>query len=218
MKTISIWTYTGEKQALRIQKEFVRASLNQDAAWFDKNDREALPTKMGTALVHINNAIGKQFVDVYSNGISAIACLAVAFLLNAALTLVMLCVVPLILIIMAVFNIYIRRVKKRANSNLAEAGGIATEVLSGIKTVAALCAQPYFRKEYDTRVEQSSRFTKRATFLSSTLAGITGAIFYLTYTVTKILYLLADVCSISVLSFIRPFPLTSIQMYLIYPA
>lgn len=57
---VSIWTYTGEKQALRIQTEFVRASLNQDAAWFDSNDREALPTKMGTALVHLNNAIGKQ--------------------------------------------------------------------------------------------------------------------------------------------------------------
>lgn len=39
---VSIWTYTGEKQALRIQKEFVRACLNQDAAWFDLNDRDTL--------------------------------------------------------------------------------------------------------------------------------------------------------------------------------
>jgi ATP-binding cassette subfamily B (MDR/TAP) protein 1 len=39
---VSIWTYTGEQQALRIQKEFVRACLNQDAAWFDKNDRDTL--------------------------------------------------------------------------------------------------------------------------------------------------------------------------------
>lgn len=37
---VSIWTYTGEQQALRIQKEFVRACLNQDAAWFDQNDRD----------------------------------------------------------------------------------------------------------------------------------------------------------------------------------
>ena len=32
----------GEQQALRIQKEFVRACLNQDAAWFDQNDRDKL--------------------------------------------------------------------------------------------------------------------------------------------------------------------------------
>ena len=43
---VSIWTYTGQLQALRIQKQFVRACLNQDAAWFDKNDRDTLPVRL----------------------------------------------------------------------------------------------------------------------------------------------------------------------------
>lgn len=178
---VSIWTYTGEKQALRIQKAFVRASLNQNAKWFDRHDRDALPTKMGTALLHINNAIGKQVVDVYSNAISAIGCLIVALMLNTALSLVMLCVVPVVLIVMALFNICIRRVKKRANANMAQAGGIATEVLSGIKTVAALCAQPYFRREYEHHVQESAKYSIRSIILSSALSGITGAMFYITY-------------------------------------
>mmetsp|Transcript_2573 Transcript_2573/g.6073 ORF Transcript_2573/g.6073 Transcript_2573/m.6073 type:complete len:1406 (-) Transcript_2573:56-4273(-) len=178
---VSIWTYTGEKQALRIQKAFVRASLNQDAKWFDSHDRDALPTKMGTALLHINNAIGKQVVDVYSNAISAIGCLIVALMLNTALSLVMLCVVPVVLIVMALFNICIRRVKKRANANIAQAGGIATEVLSGIKTVAALCAQPYFRREYEHHIQESAKYSIRSIILSSALSGITGAMFYITY-------------------------------------
>mmetsp|Transcript_6312 Transcript_6312/g.14244 ORF Transcript_6312/g.14244 Transcript_6312/m.14244 type:complete len:1336 (+) Transcript_6312:149-4156(+) len=179
---VSIWTYTGEKQALRIQTQFVRASLNQDAAWFDSNDREALPTKMGTALVHINNAIGRQVVDVYANAISAIGCLVVALLLNTQLSLIMLCIVPVALIIMALFNFCIRRVKKRANEEMAAAGGIATETLAGIKTVASLCAQPYFRKEYQHHVTGSAKASAKAAFLSSLLAGITGALFYMTYT------------------------------------
>ena len=179
---VSIWTYTGEKQALRIQNQFVRASMNQDAAWFDENDREALPTKMGTALVHINNAIGRQVVDVYSNAISALGCLVVALLLNTALSLIMLLVVPFALIIMALFNWCIRRVKKRGNKAMAEAGGIATETLSGIKTVASLCAQPYFRDAYQGHVMESAKSTIKASFLSSLLAGITGALFYVTYT------------------------------------
>ena len=108
----------------------------KDAAWFDSNDREALPTKMGTALVHVNNAIGKQVVDVYSNAISAIGCLCVALMLNTPLSLVMLCVVPLVMIILASFNFCIRRVKRRAGKEIAEAGGIATEALAGIKTVS----------------------------------------------------------------------------------
>mmetsp|Transcript_15434 Transcript_15434/g.32636 ORF Transcript_15434/g.32636 Transcript_15434/m.32636 type:complete len:1373 (-) Transcript_15434:205-4323(-) len=179
---VSIWTYTGEKQALRIQTQFVRASMNQDAAWFDNNDREALPTKMGTALVHINNAIGKQVVDVYANAISAIGCMAVSLMLNTQLSLVMLCVVPVVLIIMALFNMCIRRVKKRAGKEIAEAGGIATEALAGIKTVASLCAQPYFRTQYETHVNQSAKSSIMVSFLSSLLAGITGMLFYMTYT------------------------------------
>ncbi|KAL7533771.1 hypothetical protein ACHAXR_008989 [Thalassiosira sp. AJA248-18] len=179
---VSLWTYTGEKQALRIQQQFVRASLNQDAAWFDSNDRDALPTKMGTALVHINNAIGKQIADVYSNAVSAIGCLTVSLLLNAPLSLIMLLVVPVAIIILALFNFCIRRVKKRASKEISEAGGIATEALAGIKTVASLCAQPYFRSEYEHHVNESAKLSIKAASLTSLLAGITGAMFYLTYT------------------------------------
>ena len=211
---VSIWTYTGEKQALRIQQQFVRASLNQDAAWFDSNDREALPTKMGTALVHINNSIGRQIADVYSNGISAAGCLTVALLLNTPLTLVMLCVVPVALIMLALFNfckwheallpthvclllyphtsrtgstvsqppLGIRRVKKHANKEIADAGGLATEALAGIKTVASLNAQPYFVTQYTNHVNASAKQSIKASFLTSLLAGLTGALFYITYT------------------------------------
>jgi ATP-binding cassette subfamily B (MDR/TAP) protein 1 len=179
---VSIWTYPGEKQALRIQSQFVRSSINQDAAWFDKNDREALPTKMGTALVHINNAIGRHVADVYSNAVSAIGCLVVALLLNAVLSLVIICVVPIAIIIMALVNMFIRRVKTRANIEISKAGGIATETLSGIKTVASLCAQPYFEDEYQRHVRESARSSVRAAALSSLSAGLTGALFYITYT------------------------------------
>ncbi|KAL7435504.1 hypothetical protein ACHAXM_005193 [Skeletonema potamos] len=180
---VSIWTYTGEQQSLRIQKQFVRSCLNQDAAWYDSNDRETLPTKMGTALVHVSNAIGRQVVDVYANAVSALGCLVVALLLNTALSLVMLCVVPVAIIIMELFNLCIRRVKKRANKELADAGGVATEVLAGIKTVVALCAQPHFRNKYEDHVMTSARSSVTAAFLSSLLAGITGALFYVTYTI-----------------------------------
>ncbi|KAL3780127.1 hypothetical protein HJC23_001316 [Cyclotella cryptica] len=180
---VSLWTYTGEQQALRIQKEFVRACLNQDAAWFDKNDRDTLPTKMGTSLMHISNAIGRQVADVYANGISSAGCLAVSLLLNTPLALIMLCAVPIAFIILALFNTCIRRVKKRSASEMASAGGIATEVLAGIKTVSSLCAQQHFKEKYESHVNASAKFSIRATVLSSLLAGITGALFYITYTV-----------------------------------
>ena len=87
---------------------------------------------------------------------------------------IILCVVPIAMIIMALMNIYIRRVKTRANKAISKAGGIATETLSGIKTVASLCAQPYFGNEYQQQVRDSARSSVRASALSSLAAGVTG--------------------------------------------
>lgn len=141
------------------------------------------PTKLGTSLVHISNAIGRQIADTYSNGVSSAACLAVALLLNTPLALIMLCAVPVAFTILALFNVCIRRAKKQSSSEMAAAGGLATEVLAGIKTVAALCAQAHFKERYQNHVDSSAKSSIRATVLSSLLAGITGALFYITYTV-----------------------------------
>jgi ATP-binding cassette subfamily B (MDR/TAP) protein 1 len=141
------------------------------------------PTKLGTSLVHISNSIGRQVADVYANGVSSTACLVVALLLNTPLALIMFCAVPVAITILALFNVCIRRAKKQSASEMARAGGIATEVLAGIKTVASLCAQPHFRERYEHHVNASAKCSIRATVLSSLLTGITGALFYITYTI-----------------------------------
>jgi ABC-type multidrug transport system fused ATPase/permease subunit len=87
------------------------------------------------------------------------------------------------MIIMALINACIRRVKKHANKEMSKAGGIATEVLSGIKTVASLCAQPYFEDKYQKHVRESARSSAKAAALSGLSAGIAGALFYVAYTV-----------------------------------
>ena len=61
---VSIWTYTGEKQDLRIKEKFVRSAFHQDAEWFDGHKREELPTKVANAMIHVNGAIGRQIYNL----------------------------------------------------------------------------------------------------------------------------------------------------------
>ena len=49
--------------------------------------------------------------------------------------------------------------------------------------MASLCAQSYFRNEYQNHVNESARYSIRAASLTGLLAGITGALFYITYTI-----------------------------------
>merc|ERR1719221_1240544 len=93
----------------------------------------------------------------------------------------MLCVIPIIFIILMLFNLCIRRVKRKASAESGIAGGLATEALAGIKTVASLCAQSHFASEYAHHVKESAKFSIKASFLSSLLAGVTGALFYVSY-------------------------------------
>eukprot|EP00529_Nitzschia_sp_RCC80_P006757 CAMPEP_0113456924 /NCGR_PEP_ID=MMETSP0014_2-20120614/9140_1 /TAXON_ID=2857 /ORGANISM="Nitzschia sp." /LENGTH=1428 /DNA_ID=CAMNT_0000348397 /DNA_START=343 /DNA_END=4629 /DNA_ORIENTATION=- /assembly_acc=CAM_ASM_000159 len=180
---VAIWTYTGERQALRIQKSFVQSAMNQDAAWFDANDREGLPTKMGTSIVHINAAIGRNVADTYQLFISALGCLVVAFLLNTPLALVMLAALPIVAIVMVVLNCFVRKHSRQSSEELALAGSLATEVIAGIKTVAALCSKPFFRDTYADHINESEKSSIKAGFLLSLQAGLVGMIFYIAYTI-----------------------------------
>jgi ATP-binding cassette, subfamily B (MDR/TAP), member 1 len=178
---VAIWTYTGEQQALRIQKAFVKAALKQDAAWFDTHNREELPTKMTTNIVYMSSAIGRSIADTFGLGVSALGCLVVALLLNTPLSLIMLAIIPVVVIIMLIFNYFIRKASKDANKNLGMAGSTATEVIAGIKTVTALCSKHHFRKKYEQHLGEAERLAIRGGVLQSALSGIVSMIFYLTY-------------------------------------
>lgn len=83
---VALWTYTGESQTTRIKDNFVRGAFRQEAAWFDKRgDPQELPTLAANALTRINDAIGRQMADTFSNLISSVCCLLVAFGLDAPL-------------------------------------------------------------------------------------------------------------------------------------
>eukprot|EP00567_Pseudictyota_dubia_P003208 CAMPEP_0197456878 /NCGR_PEP_ID=MMETSP1175-20131217/44537_1 /TAXON_ID=1003142 /ORGANISM="Triceratium dubium, Strain CCMP147" /LENGTH=1434 /DNA_ID=CAMNT_0042991077 /DNA_START=181 /DNA_END=4485 /DNA_ORIENTATION=- len=179
---VAIWTYTGEKQALRIKDKYVRSAFHQDAEWFDKNNRDELPTKVANSMIHINAAIGRQIADLFCNMWSSAGCLAVAFVLNAPLALIMLCIVPVVAVVIAVVACFIRKSSREAHDSFSAAGGLATEVISGIKTVAALCMEPWALTTYTAHVIDARRASVYGGFLSALSTAIVGFLFYCTYT------------------------------------
>lgn len=179
---VSIWTYTGEKQALRIKEKFVKSAFHQDAEWFDMNNRDELPTKVANSMIHITGAIGRQMADLFANLWSSAGCLAVAFVLNAPLALIMLLIVPVVVIFIAILSCFIRKASKQSGHSFSLAGALATEVLAGIKTVASLCAEPWAITTYGEHVVEAQKSSVWAGFLTALSTGITSLLFYITYT------------------------------------
>ena len=48
----------GSAQAIRIKKEYFKALLDQEIAWYDENDPNKLVTKVTTNITHIETATG----------------------------------------------------------------------------------------------------------------------------------------------------------------
>ena len=134
-------------------------------------------------MIHVTGAIGRQIADLFSNMISSAGCLAVALVLNAPLALVMLCIVPVVVIFIAIFSCFIRKASRRSGESFGYAGALATEVLAGIKTVAALCAEPWALSTYGGHVDTAQRSSVWGGFLTALSTGITSLLFYITYTV-----------------------------------
>jgi ABC-type multidrug transport system fused ATPase/permease subunit len=180
---VTIWTYTGERQALRIKEQFVHAALRQDAEWFDLNHREELPTTMANSMIHIQAALGRPMADLFANTVSAFASLLVALALNAPLALVMLCIVPVVALVVMILGCFSRHDNKRGSQSFVKAGSLATEVISGIKTVASLCAERWALSTYTQHILQGQKHSIHGGFLAGLASGITGLLFYATYTV-----------------------------------
>jgi len=178
---VAIWTYTGEKQALRIKELYVHAALKQDAEFFDLNNRDELPTEIANSMIHIGGAVGRQTADLFANFVSAVGSLAVALVLNAPLALIMLCVVPVVGVVVMIVSCFLRKSSKEAGDSFISAGALATEVIAGIKTVASLCAEKWAVMTYDGHVTKGQERSVYSGFLTGLMTGLTGLLFYSTY-------------------------------------
>lgn len=183
---VSLWTYTGEQQAMRIMKRYVESCFHQDAEWFDAHDRNELPTQTANAMIHVRGAVGRQMADLLANGVASAGCLAVAFLLNSALALIMLAIVPVVALVILILAYFIRKASRQASESLASAGALATEVLAGIKTIAALGAESWAIRNYNKHVETAQTRSVWAGFWTGLSTGLTGFLFYCIYTVAFI--------------------------------
>ena len=178
---VAIWTYTGERQTLRIKQKFVTNALRQEMAWFDKRgDPQELPVIAANGLTKINNAIGRTIGDTISNLLSSLGCLAVSLILDTYLALFMLCMLPIIGAAIGIVSCYMRKSSRLALAEFASAGAFAAEVLTGIKTVASLCCEKWAVQEYKKHSMMAQKYSIQSQYLSKLASGVMGGLFYLT--------------------------------------
>ena len=139
-------------------------------------------------------------------------CLAVSFGLDAPLALFMLCILPVIGICVGIVGCFMRKTSGLALKEFASAGAFASEILTGIRTVASLRAEKWAVERYSGSVLRAQRYSVKSQVYAKLAAALMGFLFYVTYTFAFIF----GTYQVSLLKEMGVFGCTRVSMLMFY--
>lgn len=154
---VACWTATGERQTQKLREKYVKAILKQEIGWFDSSNPSQLSSKLADTTGKLQDGLGRKVGDLMQYIAQFIAAFFVGLYLCWRLTVVLLASFPLI---GGAGYFMITAITAASNQSLeqyANAGGLATEALSYIRTVTALNAQPDVVNKYFQYLDECRR-------------------------------------------------------------
>ena len=151
--SICFWSLIGSRCSYNMKKNYFSVILAQEQGWFDSNNAFEFATKVQAQLEQVEAGIGDRIGFFITMICQCIVGFVFAFISSWKLTLVMLCVGPIIVFFTMCLMITLRKGIILARKTWETAGGIAEEMLYNIKTVASFANFDYELKRFNEKVE-----------------------------------------------------------------
>uniref|UniRef100_A0A915BU20 ABC-type xenobiotic transporter n=1 Tax=Parascaris univalens TaxID=6257 RepID=A0A915BU20_PARUN len=130
-----------ERQIHEIRKRYFAAVLRQEISWFDANETGVLTTKMSSGIDRIKDGMGDKCGVLLQAIATFIFGVLVGLSYSWKMTLLMLAIVPFVLISLYGSARALAITSRRELLAHEKAGGVANEVIAGIRTVISFNAQ-----------------------------------------------------------------------------
>ena len=151
--SVCFWSLIGNRCVYNLKKKYFSIILAQEQGWFDSNNAFEFATKVQAQLEQVEQGIGDKVGMVLTMISQCIIGFIFAFMASWKLTLVMLCVAPLIIFFSLFLMMAMRKGIMLARKTWETAGGIAEEMLYNIKTVASFANFEYELRRFYEKVE-----------------------------------------------------------------
>ncbi|PBK89179.1 multidrug resistance protein 1 [Armillaria gallica] len=149
------WNYTAEVNAKRIRECYLRAVLRQDIPFFDEVGAGEVATRIQTDTHLVQEGMSEKV----AKAVSCLSGFATGFILayvrSWRLALALTSLLPCLTITGAAMNKAISKYTQLSLKYTADAGSIAEEVISTVRTAHAFGAQQILSSLYDQHVEKS---------------------------------------------------------------
>jgi ABC-type multidrug transport system fused ATPase/permease subunit len=177
----------GERYTKRLRTAIFRALMKQEVGYFDdeSNSLGALTSRLAIDAKNVNELVTKTWGDIASMVVTIIVGLSISFSASWALTLIIMCVAPFMVIATSYESRSMRGFEdstKKANEKSSE---IAGEAIKEIRTVAGLNKQEYFESKYFIATDRAHRLVIKKAINSSIgyamLQGISQYVMAITF-------------------------------------
>ncbi|KAF8892354.1 multidrug resistance protein 1 [Gymnopilus junonius] len=173
-----IWVYTSEVNAKRIRERYLQSILRQDIAFFDNVGAGEVATRIQTDTHLVQQGMSEKIALVV-NFLGAFFCgFILAYVRCWRLALAMTSIFPCIAMFGMIMNKFVVAYKQLSLKHTAEAGSLAEEVISTVRTAQAFGTQKALAALYDDYIEKSLKVEMKAAFASG--IGL-GSLFFVVY-------------------------------------
>jgi len=169
------------RQVKKLREAYLKAMLKQDIAWFDQVGAGALTQRISSDTVIIEEAIGSKFGDMLRFVSTFFSGFIMGFVNGWKMTLVLIAVTPLLAIAGAFLMWVMSSLSKKGQDAYADAGAIATEVISAIKTVASFGGERKEAERYSVNLDKAAQLGIKRGFLAGLGLGLTFLLMFATY-------------------------------------
>jgi ABC transporter fused permease/ATP-binding protein len=176
-----LFALAGERGVKRVREQLFRSLVSQEVAFFDGQRTGDLQSRLASDTAHLQALLSSQLSMTLRNAVQAVGALALLVYTSPKLTAVMLSVAPAVAFGAVFYGRKIRGLSRKSQDALADAGHVAEESLSAIRTVRAFAAEDAETRRYGTAVATAFGFARTraaagAIFMGATYAGIYVAI------------------------------------------
>ncbi|XWS14444.1 hypothetical protein CRYUN_Cryun35bG0009900 [Craigia yunnanensis] len=176
---VAFWMQTGERQTARLRLKYLQSVLRKDISFFDTEARDSnIIFHISSDAILIQDAIGEKTGHAFRYLSQFVVGFAIGFSSVWQLTLLTLAVVPLIAIAGGAYTIIMSTLSEKGEAAYAEAGKVAEEVISQIRTVYAFVGEERAVKAYSSSLNNALKMGKRSGFAKGVGVGFTYGLLF----------------------------------------
>lgn len=162
--------YVGGKVVFRLRVDVFDNMIRLPNRFFDHNSSGHLLSHMTYQVERVTSAATDALTTVLREGLTVVGLTFFLFYTNWRLTLVFLCVTPLIGVVVGYAGRRIRKLSHRIQDAVGDVTHVASEVLSGNRVVRSHGAEEYELRRF-TRVSENTRRQNLKETTTSAIAG-----------------------------------------------